>query len=165
MGLVSLRVIAGPAAGAVCTKDSKKLCIGRNKTGTALTINDASVSGKHLELSYYDGDWYALDLKSSNGTYLNDSSSSLLEGQKYQLRSGDKLQLGTETVIQVHLQDTASSEVMTIEEKLTADAKRLAGSIMAAAEGHMQQLRQDWAQQRKLLAASVYSSDQACVSR
>eukprot|EP00878_Enallax_costatus_P013452 GHUV01014067.1.p1 GENE.GHUV01014067.1~~GHUV01014067.1.p1 ORF type:complete len:173 (+),score=22.46 GHUV01014067.1:789-1307(+) len=100
---VTVNVLAGPAAGATCTKDAKqKVCLGRNKTGNLIALKDDQVSGKHLELSWADGCWFALDLNSTNGTRQNDSNSKFLEGQKYKLRSGDTLHLGPDTVVQVH---------------------------------------------------------------
>lgn len=101
---VTVTVLAGPAAGITCTKDAKakqKVCLGRNKTGNLIALKDDQVSGKHLELSWADGSWFALDLNSTNGTRQNGSNSKFMEGQKYKLRSGDTLQLGPDTVVQV----------------------------------------------------------------
>lgn len=102
MPQITVTVLAGPAAGATCTKNAKqKVCLGRNKTGNLIALLDSQVSGKHVEISWLDGSWFALDLDSTNGTKLNDSQSSMLEGQKYKLRSGDQLHLGPETVVRV----------------------------------------------------------------
>lgn len=38
------------------------------------------ICSKHVELELIDGTWFALDLQSSNGTKLNESTSCLLEG-------------------------------------------------------------------------------------
>jgi len=38
------------------------------------------ICSKHVELELLDGTWFALDLQSSNGTQLNDSTSNFLEG-------------------------------------------------------------------------------------
>ena len=44
--------------------------VGR-KNGTALTIDNPSVSGKHAELTLEDGSLYVRDLGSTNGTFVN----------------------------------------------------------------------------------------------
>lgn len=41
----------------------------------------ASVSSKHLEFTWSDGDWFALDLGSSNGTRLNESQVPMMAGE------------------------------------------------------------------------------------
>jgi pSer/pThr/pTyr-binding forkhead associated (FHA) protein len=40
----------------------------------------ASVSSKHLEFTWLDGDWFALDMGSSNGTRLNESQVPMMAG-------------------------------------------------------------------------------------
>lgn len=157
MASITLTVLSGLAAGSTCTKDtSKPIRVGRVKTGNALVVKDSSVSSKHLEITWSDGDWFALDLGSSNGTRLNESQVPMMADQTYKLRDKDKLQLGPETLIQVHIQEAAAAaDAMTVEEKLLADAERLAASIQAAAEASQQQLRDDWQIQRRRLQAIV----------
>lgn len=100
---ITVTVLAGPAAGATCTKDAKqKICLGRIKTGNLIPLKDNQVSGKHVEISWDNGCWFALDLDSTNGTRINDSANRCLTGQKYKLRSGDQLHLGPDTTVQVH---------------------------------------------------------------
>lgn len=41
------------------------------------------MSSKHLEISYTDGSWFALDLGSSNGTRLNESQVSMMTGEPH----------------------------------------------------------------------------------
>lgn len=43
-------------------------------------LSAASVSSKHLEFTWSDGDWFALDLGSSNGTRLNESQVPMMAG-------------------------------------------------------------------------------------
>lgn len=112
-------------------------------------MHAGSVSSKHLEFSYSNGDWFALDLGSSNGTRLNESQVPMMEGwwllvvrswhanhmllphgspqqmlllvllqlfgcllgpadQTYKLRDKDKLRLGPDTCIQVHIQQVGA---------------------------------------------------------
>jgi pSer/pThr/pTyr-binding forkhead associated (FHA) protein len=95
------------------------------------------VSSRHLEVTWTDGSWFALDLGSTNGTKLNESQVRMMEGaraaavacvqcaptqptastcarcccccclntdQRYKLRDGDQLFIGTDTVLQVQIQ-------------------------------------------------------------
>uniref|UniRef100_A0A383VY69 FHA domain-containing protein n=1 Tax=Tetradesmus obliquus TaxID=3088 RepID=A0A383VY69_TETOB len=153
MATITLTVVSGPAAGSSVTREanSKRIFLGRIKTGNAIPLNDPSVSSKHLEVLFRDGSWFVEDNDSTNGTKLNDGEGRLLTGQAYKLRSGDRIQLGTEgTCVQVQFQEEAAEEddMMTVEDKLTADVQRLAASIKAGAEASVQQIRQEWADKR-----------------
>jgi len=46
--------------------------IGRGSDGVDIQVPDASVSRRHAELSYRDGQWAVRDLNSSNGTFVNE---------------------------------------------------------------------------------------------
>ena len=46
--------------------------IGRGSDGVDIQIPDSSVSRRHAELSYRDGQWAIRDLNSSNGTFVNE---------------------------------------------------------------------------------------------
>ncbi|KAF8068393.1 Wdr35 [Scenedesmus sp. PABB004] len=137
---LTLTVLAGPAAGAVLSKDVSKLSLGRVKTGNALALKDDMVSSRHVQLEWREDAWYALDLESSNGTKLNDAERSMLEGQTYKLRSGDLLRLGPQTVVQLQYMEPGD-DTLTVADKLTADAERLAASIKAAAAASVHQIR------------------------
>jgi hypothetical protein len=84
--LITLTVLSGPAAGASVTREanSKRLYLGRIKTGNAIPLNDPSVSSKHLEVLFRDGSWFVEDLDSTNGTRLNDGEGKLLTGMQWQ---------------------------------------------------------------------------------
>jgi type VI secretion system protein len=54
---------------------------------------DRYVSGHHARVEYREGKYWLTDT-SSNGTYINDSSSPLADGGPYALKEGDRLRLG-----------------------------------------------------------------------
>jgi type VI secretion system protein len=54
---------------------------------------DRFVSGHHARVEYRNGQYWLMDT-SSNGTYLNDSSSPIAEGGPHALKDGDRLRLG-----------------------------------------------------------------------
>lgn len=46
--------------------------IGRKKELCDIVFEDDSISKKHCEVGFYDGEYYCKDLESSNGTFIND---------------------------------------------------------------------------------------------
>lgn len=65
----------------VCHHTSQTLRVCCSKVLTYLCCHTAaSVSSKHLEFTWSDGDWFALDLGSSNGTRLNESQVPMMAG-------------------------------------------------------------------------------------
>lgn len=82
MATITLTVVSGPAAGSSVTREanSKRIFLGRIKTGNAIPLNDPSVSSKHLEVLFRDGSWFVEDNDSTNGTKLNDGEGRLLTG-------------------------------------------------------------------------------------
>jgi pSer/pThr/pTyr-binding forkhead associated (FHA) protein len=70
----------------------RKIFLGRT-AGTAVTVNDRSVSKVHLEFVYQvGGRWQIVDKNSRNGTFINDER--LKPGVKTDLKSWDTLQVG-----------------------------------------------------------------------
>ena len=60
-----------------------KTVIGREKSAADIILKDPNVSRRHAELSYANGQWTVTDLRSTNGTLVNDrevSSSALQDG-------------------------------------------------------------------------------------
>lgn len=58
-------------------------CTDADKTAA---VSAGSVSSKHLEITWSDGDWFALDLGSSNGTRLNESQVPMMAGEHFRCR-------------------------------------------------------------------------------
>ncbi|MBX3032727.1 MAG: FHA domain-containing protein [Bdellovibrionaceae bacterium] len=83
----SLRVLSGPQAGSV-----HGLKLGRNLIGRGATcdikINSSGVSKEHAEIHVYKDKILVVDLRSSNGTYLNG-----IKVQNGLVRLGDKMSI------------------------------------------------------------------------
>jgi len=87
MAQARLRVLSGPQAGEeVDFVDS--LLIGRSNA-VGLALKDATVSREHARLFHRAGQWFVVDLKSSNGTHVAGRTVSRAE-----LRDGDEFALG-----------------------------------------------------------------------
>ncbi len=70
------------------------IVVGRKKEVCHVVIDDDSVSKKHCEFSYSDGQYYVRDLDSANGTFVNGD-----KVDKRRLRSGDKIRIGRSTYL------------------------------------------------------------------
>ncbi len=92
---------AGPALGAEFLLKGEDLVVGRSPDN-AVTVADASVSRRHVQLTKAVDGWRAKDLGSGNGTLLNGDR---LDGEM-PLRNGDILTLGN---TQLTFQDLANS--------------------------------------------------------
>jgi pSer/pThr/pTyr-binding forkhead associated (FHA) protein len=68
---------------------TSELVIGRSTKSDYLIAND-TVSARHARLSYHHNQWWAEDLNSMNGTYLNDERLSM----PTVIISGDELRCG-----------------------------------------------------------------------
>ena len=83
-----LQILTGEHAGRTFLLEGK-MVVGRD-AGSAIRINDRSISRKHAALEQRDDGFYVVDLGSQNGTLLNDApvTESILPG-------ACKLQFGT----------------------------------------------------------------------
>ncbi|MBN8555489.1 MAG: GGDEF domain-containing protein [Deltaproteobacteria bacterium] len=96
-----LLVMSGPTTGQSIFLETKDVWILGRSTDSDITLHDASVSRNHCKIKYQaPHTWIAEDLKSSNGTWHNGDRI-----QKVELKSGDKLQLGTNIILKFVLQD------------------------------------------------------------
>lgn len=66
--------------------------IGRDADNT-ITVDDMSVSGKHVSVLSKKGKFYIKDEMAANGTYINNNE--LEVGKTYDLNDGDEVRLGT----------------------------------------------------------------------
>jgi len=74
-----------------------EIFIGRELT-SSLSIIDDTVSGQHARLAYRHNQWWVEDLKSTNGTFLNDEPVQTMTV----LVSGDEIRVG-QTVMKVEI--------------------------------------------------------------
>jgi diguanylate cyclase (GGDEF)-like protein len=78
----------GPTMGTRYTIGDKPIVIGR-ASDCDIRINDHSVSRRHARIQPGADGYYAVDLQSTNGTYINDIPASM-----YKLKDGDYLRVG-----------------------------------------------------------------------
>src|ERR1043165_4036785 len=78
----------GPAMGSRYTLNELPIVLGR-ASDCDIRINDHSVSRRHARIQPGADGYYAVDLQSTNGTYVNDIPASM-----YKLRDGDYLRVG-----------------------------------------------------------------------
>ncbi len=70
---------------------TKVITIGR-QVGTTLLIDHPSISRRHADIVYANGQYLLRDLSSSNGTFVNDRS--LQRGEVYTLKANDRIRFG-----------------------------------------------------------------------
>lgn len=67
----TLEILEGPLKGkSIASEGSRSFRVGRTKA-SPIQIKDPSVSEKHAEIRFEDGQWQIRDLGSSNGTSVN----------------------------------------------------------------------------------------------
>ena len=86
----SLRIIEGPSTGQVFNLSvDTSISLGRAPTNE-IVVSEAAVSGQHCRVRPESGGFVLLDLKSTNGTYVNDRRVT-----RHTLKSGDVVKVGT----------------------------------------------------------------------
>ena len=80
-----------------------EVIIGRER-GCDCRLADKTISARHARLSYHHGQWWAEDLGSKNGTFLNQERIA----QAVVLTAGDELRCG-QVVLQVAIEGCASA--------------------------------------------------------
>ena len=88
-GLAELRAVTGAETGKTWKLPAGESKIGRDVTNL-VSITDSKASREHVRIRFADGVYSAVDLGSTNGTFLNDRR---LEGQT-PLNDGDLLRIG-----------------------------------------------------------------------
>src|SRR6202163_695996 len=78
----------GPGMGTRYTLGEQPIIVGR-ASDCEIRINDHSVSRRHARIQPGADGYYAVDLQSTNGTYVNDVPASM-----YKLKDGDYLRVG-----------------------------------------------------------------------
>ena len=98
-------VIAGKRSGAMYKLESREVIIGRSEDA-AFLVDDDGVSRQHAKIVRQpDGSVAITDLNSTNGTFCN----GLRVGTRV-LKDGDKIQIGTTTIIKFSFQDALEEE-------------------------------------------------------
>ncbi len=113
---VKLRVLTGSQQGKEIAVNSEKFLVGRSDS-CQLRPKSESVSRKHCIIVIRDNRVLVQDLKSRNGTYVNDNR--LPTDRAKSLEPGDKLQIGKlsfEVVIEHGLQAAKKPEVVDVSD-------------------------------------------------
>lgn len=113
---VKLKVLTGSQEGKEIAVNSDKFLVGRSDS-CQLRPKSESVSRKHCILVIRDGRVLVQDLKSRNGTYVNDNR--LPTDRAKVLEAGDKLQIGKllfEVVIEHGIQAAKKPEVVDVSD-------------------------------------------------
>jgi pSer/pThr/pTyr-binding forkhead associated (FHA) protein len=87
-GQALLLVKRGPNAGSTFLMDADTTSIGRDP-GSAIFLDDITVSRKHAIFERRDGAWFIRDIGSLNGTYVNGE-----QVEQTKLATGDEVQIG-----------------------------------------------------------------------
>lgn len=91
----TLTVKSGSGRGNTYDLPEGEVVIGRDPS-CFVSLDDGKVSSQHLRLSHANGTWFALDLGSTNGSYLNGQK---IVGQR-ELSNGDEIRIG-DTVLEL----------------------------------------------------------------
>lgn len=97
-----LVVLSGPRAGEMFELEDGGLILGRDRESVDIWFGNPSVSRHHARVAPGgEGEVTVTDLDSSNGTFINGDQ---IAGEK-RLEEGDKLRLGTKTILKFSYQD------------------------------------------------------------
>jgi pSer/pThr/pTyr-binding forkhead associated (FHA) protein len=113
---ISLKVLSGNHEGKLIPIKEEKFFIGRGDD-CHLRPKSESVSRRHCALVQKEGRLLLLDLKSRNGTYVNEKQ--LTHDKAKILKSGDRIKVGQlefEVVIEIGIASTKKPEVHTAQE-------------------------------------------------
>jgi len=101
-----LIVITGRSAGRMFRLRDEDVVIGRDGDTASVVLEDDGVSRKHCRITRQpDGTVQAVDLGSTNGTYFNGVRIDVAT-----LRDGDKIQLGSTTILKFSYQDEVEEQ-------------------------------------------------------
>ncbi len=95
-----LMVIAGPHTGTMTKIERNELVLGRADK-CDLTLQDVGISRNHARVTRVGEHVFVEDLQSANGTYVNGQRLHV----RQQLQEGDKIAIGSSTIIKFSLQD------------------------------------------------------------
>ena len=113
---VMLKVLSGTHEGKLIQIKDEKFLIGRSES-CQLRPKSESISRKHCVIVLKEGRVLLLDLKSRNGTFVNEKQ--LSPDKAKILKSGDRLRCGQlefEVLIEVSIANTKQPEVQSVKE-------------------------------------------------
>ncbi len=113
---VSLKVLSGTHEGKLIHIKDEKFLIGRGET-CQLRPKSESISRKHCAIVQKDGRLLLVDLKSRNGTYINEKQ--VLPDRAKILKNGDRLRCGQlefEVMLEVGIANSKQPEVQSVKE-------------------------------------------------
>jgi len=99
----SLFVIQGRDQGKRFALDDPTVTLGRDASNS-VQLHDTEVSRRHAEIHREGKAYRLIDLKSSNGTFVNS-----LETQSLELKTGDRVQIGRTLMLFTGAEDTSSA--------------------------------------------------------
>ena len=94
-----LTIESGPGAGSEIHISGNVLVLGRDETSD-YAIPHERISRRHAQISLEDGRWLLTDLKSKNGTLVNNQ-----KVESGLLNDGDRIQLAAQAILVFHLDD------------------------------------------------------------
>jgi two-component system NtrC family sensor kinase len=100
--MASLFVIQGRDQGRRFDLPQDVVTIGRDNAN-GVQLHDSEVSRQHAEIKYVDGGYALTDLKSSNGTFINEQ-----QIEERRLANGDRVQIGRTLLIFTGIEDSSS---------------------------------------------------------
>jgi hypothetical protein len=102
-----LKVVKGIDEGTLYTISQEPMIIGRGnpKNHQDIKLHDKSISKEHARIEVVDGSIYIVDLKSTNGTYVNDT---IITKQK--ITVGDRILIG-QTELQVIVEKNTNEDI------------------------------------------------------
>lgn len=109
-----LRVASGLNEGAMFSIKKRKNVIGR-KIGASIPLEDAKVSREHAAISFQNGSYFLSDLKSTNGTFLNNRK----VDTRLKISVGDQLRVGS-SIFKVEMLSNSNRE---LRQKWGSDTK------------------------------------------
>ena len=113
---VSLKVLSGTHEGKLIPIKDEKFLIGRGET-CQLRPKSESISRKHCAIVQKDGRLLLVDLKSRNGTFINEKQ--VAPDRAKILKNGDRLRCGQlefEVMLEVGIANSKQPEVQSIKE-------------------------------------------------
>lgn len=113
---VSLKVVSGTHEGKIIPIKDEKFLIGRGES-CQLRPKSESISRKHCAIVQKDGRLLLVDLKSRNGTFINEKQVSSDKAKI--LKNGDRLRCGQlefEILLEVGIANSKQTEVQSVKE-------------------------------------------------